>query len=251
MTHRGLPPRRGWSLLGRPQVLAGASAAIVATAAAVVLSSPGHPSTTALRHGGHATSQSERAPVGGGLASVPVAATPGSSPESRPAPAGPAQPAAPASETAVPAPTTTAPGPLPDASIAFPLHTQGPSIVDASGTPVKLNLVNWYGTESEDFVVGGLKYQPIAAIIRQIVSMGFNGVRLPWSEQMWQSNPVVSARLLTANRQFTGERARTIFEAVVRDLVAAGLMVVLDNQASDAGGCCTSAEDTLWYTPGC
>jgi endoglucanase len=121
--------------------------------------------------------------------------------------------------------------------------------VDAGGKQVKLNLVSWSGTQTQDFVVGGLKSQPIAGIIRQIVSMGFNGVRLPWSEQMWQSNPVVSTRLLTANRQFIGKHARTIFDAVVQDLAAAGLMVMLDNQSSEAGGCCSSSGDTLWYTP--
>lgn len=56
--------------------------------------------------------------------------------------------------------------------------------------------------------------------------------------------------LLTANKQFIGSRARTIFETVVKDLAAAGLMVVLDNQASNATGCCTSTADTLWYTSG-
>jgi endoglucanase len=116
--------------------------------------------------------------------------------------------------------------------------------------PVKLNLVNWSGADSANFVVGGLKDQPIAAIIREIVSMGFNGVQLSWSEQMWQANPVVSASELTANGQFIGKRARTIFEAVTADLTAAGLMVVLDNRSSDAGACCGSTEDTLWYTPG-
>src|SRR5487761_1647482 len=43
--------------------------------------------------------------------------------------------------------------PAPDAGIAFPLHTSGAAIVDASGKRVKLNLVNWYGTETPDYVV--------------------------------------------------------------------------------------------------
>lgn len=68
----------------------------------------------------------------------------------------------------------------PDAGIAFPLHTSGASIVDARGAHVKLDLVNWYGTESTDYVVGGLKYQPVATIIGEIAAMGFNGVRLPF-----------------------------------------------------------------------
>jgi endoglucanase len=136
----------------------------------------------------------------------------------------------------------------PDAGIAFPLHTSGASIVDAAGKPVKLDLVNWYGAESPDFVVGGLKYQPVTTIISEIVAMGFNGVRLPWSNELWQSNPVVPAKVLTANPQFQGEHARTIFEQVVRDLANAGLMVVLDDHNSNAEWCCSSTDgNTLWY----
>jgi endoglucanase len=132
--------------------------------------------------------------------------------------------------------------------IAFPLHTSGAQIVDSDGNPVKLNFVNWYGAESPDFVVGGLAYQPISEIIDQIVSMGFNGVRLPWSNQMWESNPVVSDAYLTANPQFEGETADTIYEQVVDDLADAGLMVVLDNHTSNAEWCCSSTDgNTLWY----
>jgi endoglucanase len=139
----------------------------------------------------------------------------------------------------------------PDAGIAFPLHTSGASIVDANGAAVKLDLVNWYGAESPDYVPGGLAYQSISAIISQIISMGFNGVRLPWSNQMWESNPVVSSAYLTANPQFQGEHAVTIFEQVVKDLAAAGLMVVLDNHTSDAQWCCSASDgNTLWYNSG-
>jgi len=148
-----------------------------------------------------------------------------------------------------PAPAASAPATAaPDAGIAFPLHTSGASIVDAAGKAVKLRLVNWYGAESPDYVVGGLKYQPVTTIISQIVAMGFNGVRLPWSNQMWQSNPVVSSSLLTANPQFQGEHAQTIYEQVVGDLANAGLMVVLDDHNSNAEWCCSGTDgNTLWY----
>jgi endoglucanase len=136
----------------------------------------------------------------------------------------------------------------PDAGIAFPLHTSGALIEDAAGKSVKLSMVNWYGAESPDYVVGGLSYQPVASIISEIVSMGFNGVRLPWSNQMWESNPVVSASLVAANPQFAGERARTVFGQVVQDLANAGLMVVLDDHNSNAEWCCSASDgNTLWY----
>jgi hypothetical protein len=102
------------------------------------------------------------------LAIGPVSWVPASAVSARPVPARAAGPAA-----------------QPDAGIDFPLHTSGASIVGASGAPVKLDFVNWYGAESPDYVVGGLEYQPVSEIIGQIVSMGFNGVRLPWSNQMW------------------------------------------------------------------
>ncbi|MBO0801727.1 MAG: cellulase family glycosylhydrolase [Nocardiopsaceae bacterium] len=136
----------------------------------------------------------------------------------------------------------------PTAGITFPLHTSGANIVDASGKTVKLNMVNWYGADSPDYVVGGLQSQPISEIINKIVSMGFNGVRLPWSNQMWESNPTVASKYVTANPSFAGKPARTVFEDVVHDLANAGLMVVLDNHTSNAEWCCGNSDgNTLWY----
>ena len=135
----------------------------------------------------------------------------------------------------------------PDAGIAFPLHTSGASIVDADGKAVKLACVNWYGSESSDFVAGGLKYQSAAAIIGEIVSMGFNCVRLPYSNQMWQSNPIVSGNLTTANPSLAAEHARTIYGQLVQDMANAGLMVILDDHNSNAEWCCGNDGNTLWY----
>lgn len=147
------------------------------------------------------------------------------------------------------APGATAPaGAKPDAGIAFPLHTSGASIVDNSGRQVKLDCVNWYGGESSDFVPGGLKYQSAAGIIGQIVSLGFDCVRLPYSNQMWQSNPIVSGSLTTANPSFSGEHARTIFASLVQDMASAGLMVILDDHNSNAEWCCNTGDgNALWY----
>jgi hypothetical protein len=138
----------------------------------------------------------------------------------------------------------------PDAGIKFPLHTSGSSIVDAAGHAVKLRMVNWYGAESPDYVVGGLRYQPVSTIISEIVSMGFNGVRLPWSNELWQSNPVVPAADVSANPQFKGEHAKTVLDQVVKDLANAGLMVILDNHTSTAEWCCSDTDNNeLWYVP--
>lgn len=134
------------------------------------------------------------------------------------------------------------------AQVAVPLHTSGRFIVDSNGTRVHLNGVNWYGAESADFVVGGLQAQPLAAIVQQIKSMGFNVVRLPWSNQLYETNPVVGNYALAANPSLQGENALAILDQVISALTNAGIMVILDNHNSNAEWCCSTSDgNTLWY----
>jgi endoglucanase len=130
-----------------------------------------------------------------------------------------------------------------------PLHTQGRWIVERHGHHVKLAGVNWFGAESAEFVVGGLDKQPLSQIARTIRRGGFNSVRLPWSNQLVEENPVVAPNLLAANPRLQGKRALDVLDAVIRELGRNGLMVVLDNHRSRADWCCDEAHgDGLWYT---
>jgi endoglucanase len=134
------------------------------------------------------------------------------------------------------------------AAPAFPLHTSGQYIVDSNGVRVHLNAFNWYGSEGEDFVVEGLEAQPLNSIVATIKGLGFNAVRLLWSNQMVESNPVVGNYALTANTSLEGEHALTIFDTVVNALSSAGIMVILDNHMSNAGWCCSTTDNNeLWY----
>src|SRR5580658_4953388 len=134
------------------------------------------------------------------------------------------------------------------AAPAFPLHTSGQYIVDSNGVRVHLNAFNWYGAEGEDFAVEGLEAQPLNSIVATIKGLGFNAVRLLWSNQMVESNPVVGSYALTANPSLEGEHALTIFDSVVNALTSAGIMVILDNHMSNAGWCCSATDNNeLWY----
>ncbi len=139
--------------------------------------------------------------------------------------------------------------PLAPARGALPgwLHTQGTTIVDAYGRPVRLAAVNWYGAESNDFVPGGLAYRPYMDILRTIKGLGFNAIRLPFSNELVQRNPVVRLRL-DANPRFRGKRALDILDAILTGARQVGLMVILDNHRSDAGW--TAQVNGLWYVPG-
>jgi endoglucanase len=122
-----------------------------------------------------------------------------------------------------------------EARPALPLRTAGRWIVDSAGKRFKLAGVNWYGADQADFVVGGLDRASLAAIASSIRSMGFNSVRIPWSNEMVETNPRVGLAHLGANPALSGKRALEVLDAVIEALAAEGLVVILDNHISDAG----------------
>ncbi|MGA3043612.1 MAG: cellulase family glycosylhydrolase, partial [Bryobacteraceae bacterium] len=134
------------------------------------------------------------------------------------------------------------------AGVALPLHTSGRYLVDAAKQRVKLAAVNWYGAEEQDYVVAGLEYAPLSDIARQIRVMGFNAVRLPWSNEMVETNPVIANARLAANPSLAGLPALGVFDAVVAALANEGLQIVLDNHMSNANWCCSDTDGNgLWY----
>ena len=78
--------------------------------------------------------------------------------------------------------------------MALPLHASRQFIVDANGQRVRLKAFNWYGAESPDAVVGGLAYQSLDTIVGDLRDWGFNAVRLLWSNQIMEPNPVVASK---------------------------------------------------------
>jgi endoglucanase len=138
--------------------------------------------------------------------------------------------------------------PVTPGAVVFPLHTSGRYILDAESNRVRLKAFNWYGAEGPDHVVGGLAFQSLDSIAAQLHGWGFNAVRLLWSNQMYESNPVVADNLLAANPNLVGMHALDILDRVVATLGANHLMVILDNHVSDAIWCCTDTDgDGLWY----
>lgn len=125
------------------------------------------------------------------------------------------------------------------------LHAAGTQMVDATNTPIHLTGLNWYGAEQQDFVVGGLDYEPYQAILWTIKRAGYNTIRLPFSDQLVEQNPVVTAHM-GANPELAGLHAMDIFDRIVAYAGAIGLSIILDNHRSDAGW--SSEENGLWYT---
>jgi endoglucanase len=125
------------------------------------------------------------------------------------------------------------------------LSTQGSRIVGANGVSVRLAGVNWYGFDCTSMVAGGLDRQTLEAICRQIVTMGFNHIRLPFSVQLVQHNPVIT-RYMDKTPALKGRTSLQIMDAVISAAGRVGLKVVLDSHRSEAGWSMQS--NGLWYT---
>lgn len=125
------------------------------------------------------------------------------------------------------------------------LHAEGTQIVDATNAPVHLAGLNWYGSEQQDFVVGGLDFESYQSILWAIKRAGYNTVRLPFSDQMVEQNPIITAHV-QANPELSGLHALDVFDRVIAYAGAIGVSVILDNHRSDAGW--SSQENGLWYT---
>jgi endoglucanase len=132
---------------------------------------------------------------------------------------------------------------------AVPLHTQSRWIVDANGKRFKLASVNWYGADEKDYVVGGLDRAPLDTIAASIRTLGFNSVRLPWSNELVEKDPLVADAALAANPALKGKHALEILDIVIDAIARQGLLVILDNHISHADWCCSGTDgEGLWYT---
>lgn len=125
-------------------------------------------------------------------------------------------------------------------------HTSGNRIVDAANRPVRIAAVNWFGMENRWYVPSGLDVQPLDAIVARVRNLGFNTIRLPFSNRLVEENPVVQGRL-EANPGLQGLRALDVMDRVVASARAHGLRVILDDARSSVG---TQPDPAgLWYTP--
>ena len=77
--------------------------------------------------------------------------------------------------------------------------------------------VNWYGAEGPDFIPGGLDKRPYMDILLTIRSLGFNSVRLPFSNELVERDPRVYEHL-AANKELVGLRALDIMDAIAQKI---------------------------------
>lgn len=140
-------------------------------------------------------------------------------------------------------------GPLatpPAAAVGGGWSTSGSRILSPSGSEFIYTGMNWYGFETSNAVAHGLWGQDYKFLIDKIKAYGYNTLRLPFSNQMWETNP--SNINVTACPDCKGKRSRDVLALMINYAGSIGLHVLLDNHRSEAGN---SAEaNGLWYATG-
>ena len=129
-------------------------------------------------------------------------------------------------------------------------RTSGNQILDAAGNPVRIAGINWYGFETPDEIVHGLWAQDYHTIVNDIAALGYNTIRIPFSNQMVET-PIVPQNISfyntgPINTDLKGLNSLQDLDKIIAYAGQVGLKVILDDHRSEAG---ESAEGNgLWYT---
>ncbi|MBV8806286.1 MAG: glycoside hydrolase family 5 protein, partial [Sinobacteraceae bacterium] len=154
----------------------------------------------------------------------------------------PDQPGA-AAPTPDPAEPSATPAAVSAAAPSGVLSTDGGDIVDAQGRVVHITGVNWFGLETGTFAPHGLWTRGLDDMLDQIVQAGFNTIRLPFSDQLFDPSSVPNGIDFRRNPDLQGLSGLEIMDQVITRAGERGLKVILDRHRPDA-----SAQSPLWYT---
>jgi len=123
-------------------------------------------------------------------------------------------------------------------------HTSGRQILDSANQPVRIAGVNWFGFETSNYVAHGLWSRDYKSMIDQMKSLGYNTIRLPYSDDIFKGTQPQSINYSGGmNADLAGLNSLGVMDKIVNYAGAIGLKVILDRHRPDAGG-----QSALWYT---
>lgn len=148
-------------------------------------------------------------------------------------------------------------------SYSLPLSANKRWIVDAAtGKRVKLSCINW-AAHLEPMLAEGLEKTPLEEIVGELAKMHFNCVRLTWPTFMFTRpsyGQVQVAQTLDSlglknakegiakNNPFILKMTHVqAYEAVINELGAQRIMVLLDNHISKPEWCCSNTDGNGFF----
>nr|BBH87659.1 hypothetical protein KTC_24100 [Thermosporothrix sp. COM3] len=122
-------------------------------------------------------------------------------------------------------------------------HTDGSRILDANNQPVRIAGINWFGFETANYTVHGLWTRNYRDMLDQIKSLGYNTIRLPYSNQLFDAGSTPTGIDFAKNPDLQGLTGLQIMDKIINYSGQIGLRIILDRHRPDSGG-----QSALWYT---
>ncbi len=126
------------------------------------------------------------------------------------------------------------------------LHTEGGQIVDSAGNNVKLTGVNWFGAEGYAFAPQGLWMDSYQSHMNKMQELGFNVIRLPYSDAMLDNGRMPTGIDYSKNPDLRGKTSLEVFDKIIEYADKIGMKIILDHHRSGDGA--SANENGLWYT---
>ncbi len=123
--------------------------------------------------------------------------------------------------------------------------TSGNQIVDSTGSAVQIAGVNWFGFESTNLAPHGLWTRSYKEMMDQMLELGFNTIRLPFSNDTLHSTASPNGIDFSKNPDLQGLSALQIMDKIVDYAGEIGLRIILDHHRNDSGAGASS--NGLWY----
>ncbi len=130
--------------------------------------------------------------------------------------------------------------PLPEGTT---FHTCGARILGVDAQPVQITGVSWFGMETGTYAPHGLWTRNWRAMLDQIATLGFNTVRLPFSNDALVAGQMPQGINYDINPDLAGKSGLQVMDMLIQGAGDRGLKVILDRHRPKA-----DAQSELWYT---
>ena len=124
--------------------------------------------------------------------------------------------------------------------------TSGNQIIDATGNPVRIAGVSWFGFESDVMAPHGLWTRNMEDMMDEIKAAGFNTIRMPFSTESMQPGQMPSSINYAQNPGLQGLTTLELMDRIVEYADEIGLRIMLDHHRSQSG--MGALGEDLWYT---
>jgi endoglucanase len=123
------------------------------------------------------------------------------------------------------------------------IHNVHNKLVDEAGCEVQLTGINWFGFETSTFSPHGLWIRNWQSMLDQIKQAGFNTIRLPYSNQLFDASSTPRGIYYPVNPDLRNLSGLALMDHIIQGARSRHLKIILDRHDTSA-----DVRPELWYT---